>query len=321
MSSPRIPRTADAQTPGGRRRSGLEGVELGAAQGYWARLLARAGVAPVTPLDVAPPEGRQRRPAVRWGTAESLADAPEGTLLLCMPSPGEEELSDLALAQFAGRRVAYVGEWGSGMTATKRFHATLASPRHFTLRRVVPLPNFAKTAVALHLFERTVAPPGGGGDGGGGGGGLGGGAGGGGKPKRKRGDGDGAGAGMDERGGGAAAAAVRPLAAAACCTGCGSAGPLWRCPWSRQLLVCGEACYAAAETAHRAQLALCFCGAAVGARPPWAEWEPLRWLEHATATDAQWDAMRDATPQAELRPRGAPRPRAHGSVIAHKRAQ
>ena len=33
MPSPRIPRTADAHTPGGRRGSGLEGVELGAARG------------------------------------------------------------------------------------------------------------------------------------------------------------------------------------------------------------------------------------------------------------------------------------------------
>ena len=44
----------------------------------------------------------------------------------------------------------------------------------------------------------------------------------------------------------------------------------------------------------------------------------IQWLEHASASDAQWDSLRDATPQAELKPRGAPRPRAHGSVVARK---
>ena len=97
-----------------------------------------------------------------------------------------------------------------------------------------------------------------------------------------------------------------------------AAGPLRRCPWSRQFLACSAACYAEAEAAHRARLALCFCSAEVGERPAWDECEPLVWLEHASASDAQWDSLRDATPQAELKPRGAPRPRAHGSVVARK---
>ena len=90
---------------------------------------------------------------------------------------------------------------------------------------------------------------------------------------------------------------------------------LRRCPWTRQTLACSEACHAQVERTHRAALAIAFCGAAVGARPPWHEWEECRWLENGQASDAQWDSLRDATPQAEPRPRGAPRPRAHGSVV------
>ena len=78
-------------------------VELGAARGYWARLLWRRGVAPLTALDVAPPEGRQRRPVVAFGTAESLREIKGDTLLLCMPSPGEEQrLAERAVHLFEG---------------------------------------------------------------------------------------------------------------------------------------------------------------------------------------------------------------------------
>ena len=52
-----------------------------------------------------------------------------GVLLLCMPSPGEEDLADTALHHFHGARVAYVGEWGSGMTGTVGLHASLADTR------------------------------------------------------------------------------------------------------------------------------------------------------------------------------------------------
>ena len=45
-------------------------------------------------------------------------------------------------------------------------------------------------------------------------------------------------------------------------------------------------------------------------RPPLSDWEPSGWLEAGQATDKAWDALRDATPQAELRPAGAPKPRA-----------
>eukprot|EP00964_Phaeocystis_antarctica_P038412 scaffold21977_cov53-Phaeocystis_antarctica.AAC.2 len=60
------------------------------------------------------------------------------------------------------------------------------------------------------------------------------------------------------------------------------------------------------------------CGAGIAAWPAARRLRtPLSYLHRSTDTcsEAQWDALRDATPQAELRPRGAPRARAHGSVL------
>ena len=148
----------DAGEDGGGGGGGL--VELGAARGYWVRLLWRRGVAPLTALDISPPEGRQPQPpAVTYGTAESLGQAAggRGVLLLCMPSPGEEDLADTALRHFHGARVAYVGEWGSGMTGTVGLHASLADTRRWALESVVPLPTFVKGRLALHIFARVRA--------------------------------------------------------------------------------------------------------------------------------------------------------------------
>ena len=226
-----------AQPPGGGREGGgAEGglVELGAARGYWVRLLWRRGVAPLTALDISPPEGRQPPPpAVTYGTAESLGQAAGGggVLLLCMPSPGEEDLADTALHHFHGARVAYVGEWGSGMTGTVGLHASLADTRRWALESVVPLPTFVKGRLALHIFARVraaaSAPPAAAAS-----------------PvataaratKRKRGTASAAAPADTDAGAVDAAGAPPPLAAAARCEACGGGDTgLRRCPWTRQV--------------------------------------------------------------------------------------
>ena len=222
----------DAGEGGGGGGGGL--VELGAARGYWVRLLWRRGVAPLTALDISPPEGRQPQPpAVTYGTAESLGQAAggRGVLLLCMPSPGEEDLADTALRHFHGARVAYVGEWGSGMTGTVGLHASLADTRRWALESVVPLPTFVKGRLALHIFARVraaaSAPPA--------------------APaspvataaratKRKRGAASAAATADTDAGTADAAGAPPPLAAAARCEACGGGDTgLRRCPWTRQV--------------------------------------------------------------------------------------
>lgn len=350
-----VPSTAAVEAVVGGGGGGGGAVELGASNGYWARLLATAGLEPFTALDHLPARlfrcplfcdtfllsGARHLPARRGGAAtpsggdwvcgEPRRAAAGGRCHACAvhafarggaappsatnlppppppshhprlripsppppsppPIPTKADLSDAALESFRGSRVAYIGEWGSGMTGTRHLHDALSEPASWALEAHVPLPNFAKLRIALYLFRRRdpdarsaqqAAPHQAGG-------------------KRKRRD--------------AAESIVG-------CDVCGSRQRrLWRCPWSRQLLVCGEGCYAAAEQRHTATLALCFCGAAPTLRPPFALFEAAAWLERSQASDVEWDSLRDATPQAELKPPGAPRPRAHGSVVTQRQSR
>jgi len=137
----------------GARKNGL--VELGAGNGYWARLLAEEKVA-VHALDVDPPELPSPGAVVKMGTAKDLAGVQEQTLLICMPPPGEDDCSTSALDHFKGDRVAYVGEWNSGMTATPRFHEKLL--QQFELTKRIPLPNWPMMRAEMFLFRRLAEP-------------------------------------------------------------------------------------------------------------------------------------------------------------------
>uniref|UniRef100_A0A7S3BVR8 Uncharacterized protein n=1 Tax=Haptolina ericina TaxID=156174 RepID=A0A7S3BVR8_9EUKA len=173
--------------------------------------------------------------------------------------------------QFGGRYVAYVGEWGTGMTGTKTFHAALL--KGFTLRRRLELPNWARMRAELFLFER--------------------------RPVMARGPSEIA----ATPGGRPACQHVAPVS----CDACGRADHrLWRCPRSRQYRVCSDQCYLLSEEEHLATLALCFCGVGASRRPPLNEWESAEWLEAPTAarhvgeaSQKQWLALAAATPQPE----------------------
>ena len=163
-------------TLGGGSGGGL--VELGAGNGYWCKMLVRLLAAnrdakgggsgakgssrPTIPLvraldSAPPPEWRQPKEVrVEIGSADDLTSVdggPPTTLLLCMPSPGEPGLAEEALAAFGGSFIAYVGEWGSGMTSTRRLHADLLS-RDYELLSSLPLPCMPLTRIALHIFRR-----------------------------------------------------------------------------------------------------------------------------------------------------------------------
>lgn len=91
----------------------------GAYNGYWAALVRKQCVKSLTSswaidaIDIAPPSRSWNFKArVRFGGAEALRGHNARTLLLCMPSPGEQSLADDALTCFGGEYVAYVGEWG-----------------------------------------------------------------------------------------------------------------------------------------------------------------------------------------------------------------
>lgn len=248
-------------------RGGDSLVELGCGNGYWSKLLARhmeAGA--VRALDVQPPPAwRQPSEArVAFGTADDLATGGERTLLICMPSPGEPGIAEDALEAFAphGEYVIYVGEWCSGMTGTKAMHAMLL--RDYALLATRPLPCMPLARLALHIFRRRHST---------------------------------------SRSGGArdapAAAASAPRNAR--CAACGGFKGVRACPWTRQLLVCSEACHVSAEAQHREAIALTFCGAEAGSghRPAFAAFEACEHLEVSSASDQQWLRLAEATPQPE----------------------
>eukprot|EP00965_Chrysotila_dentata_P171003 5643418-Pleurochrysis_carterae.AAC.1 len=54
-----------------------------------------------------------------------IASGSFGCLSLCTHNFREPDLADAALDAFCGPRVAYVGEWATGMTATRSFHESL----------------------------------------------------------------------------------------------------------------------------------------------------------------------------------------------------
>jgi hypothetical protein len=123
-------------------------LEVGAGTGYWAWLLAQAGVRMVA-TDVA------EHAVPRWTAVEPL-DARAavarhrgaGVLLLVWPEL-DSPMANEALAGFTGDRVAYAGEWG-GRTADAAFHARLTSEFRREAELVLPRwPGFGDT-LTLH---------------------------------------------------------------------------------------------------------------------------------------------------------------------------
>ena len=126
-------------------------VELGAGVGYWAALLRRRGV-DVVALDIDPPSGAHGSAGeskVTFGDASSLRELSCEALLLCMPPPGEADCADQALKNFRGKYVAYVGEWCTGMTATRSFHESLQS--RYVLKHRIPLPCYPSMRAECYL--------------------------------------------------------------------------------------------------------------------------------------------------------------------------
>ena len=189
-----------------------------------------------------------------------------------MPSPGDVSLADDALTQFGGSRVAYVGEWGSGMTATAGFHRQLLLDWQLETPPL-PLPCPPLLTAELHLFRRR--PP----------------------ATQKQSQHQHAPA----EAGGEAASELQalPEAQPALCDACGARPAMRRCPHTRQMRICSPECYAASIEAHRALIAFAFCGASVSSNPAWSAWEPCSWVEEARAAPRQWAALAAATPQAE----------------------
>ena len=262
-------------------------VELGAHNGHWAACIAKRVAARmrvesharegrthserrpppslVRALDISPPEAppQQQHLVVEPGTAESLRSLDYDTLLVCMPSPGEEGLCDEALSAFKGQNVVYIGEWGTGMTGTQTFHVELLSGR-WELRLRVTLPNWPLLYAELFIFRRKCPAEH--------------------QPNAK----------------GATELALVDDQQLVHCASCGGRAAR-RCPRTRQMHLCsGGRCYTATAEAHAALLAHVFCGMRNVDRPAWDDWEPCRWLREDRASRQEWLRLAMATPHAEV---------------------
>jgi hypothetical protein len=122
-------------------------VEIGAGSGYWAWLMAQAGI-DVIAYDAAPP-------AAVWhpvwpGDELAVLGHGDRTLLLCWPPFGTEMAAN-ALAAYAGDQVVYVGEWLGG-SANPRFFGLLAGA--FEEVASVALPQWTMRTDRLSVHRR-----------------------------------------------------------------------------------------------------------------------------------------------------------------------
>ena len=123
-------------------------IEVGAGTGYWAWLLEQAG-ARVQCFD-REPEQVPRWHAISRGTPESIPLPAGHTLFLCWP-PLDLPMAYLALREFRGRHVVYLGEWAKH-TADREFHRELSE--RWILERSAALPNWPGFEDRVFVFLR-----------------------------------------------------------------------------------------------------------------------------------------------------------------------
>jgi hypothetical protein len=139
-----VPTDAAAATV---RRHAARVVEIGCGSGYWAFVLAQAGV-DVLAFDAAAPRFAWHPVAV--GGPEAAARHPDRALLLCWPPYGSPMARD-ALACYRGDAVIYVGEWPGGC-AESGFFARLAA--EFDAVDGCTIPQWFARSDSLTVFRR-----------------------------------------------------------------------------------------------------------------------------------------------------------------------
>lgn len=130
-------------------RHAREVVEVGAGRGYWASLLARAGVV-VHAYDAKPPK-EVWHPVLPGMAAESAARHPDAALLLCWPQKLSAMAVD-ALRAYRGRTAIYVGEFLRGSADVWFFWDLWHKWRE--VERVA-IPRWFNRTDDLRIFERS----------------------------------------------------------------------------------------------------------------------------------------------------------------------
>lgn len=123
-------------------------IEIGAGNGYWAKLLAQKGV-DVIAYDNKPWKNSAFQ--VHEGGHEKLKEHPKHNLFLCWPEQNNP-LSHTALTQFQGDTFIYVGEGPRGVTGTPAFFDELE--RNWRIVEYVKIPNHPYYFDVLVVYQR-----------------------------------------------------------------------------------------------------------------------------------------------------------------------
>jgi hypothetical protein len=139
-------------------------VEMGAGNGYWARLIADAG-GKIEPYDMKPGcHCRDTVPSRLWypvmaGGPKSIADRHRDHVLLLVWPPYQGELAFLAITQYlliGGRSVVFVGESRGGCTGDDRFFDALNT--HFDEVGSVDIPQWSGLHDDMTVYQRKMNP-------------------------------------------------------------------------------------------------------------------------------------------------------------------
>lgn len=133
-------------------------VELGAGSGYWAHLLRQRGAHVIAYDQLTTYGASQQRSmfAKAWtgvlrGGPRKLRKLGDHTLFLCWPTY-DTDFAAQCLANYPGRRVAYIGEGNGGCTGDDEFHAQLAA--RWNEVKSVKIPVWLGVHDRLYIYER-----------------------------------------------------------------------------------------------------------------------------------------------------------------------
>lgn len=134
-------------------RRSPEIIELGAGTGFWAHLLAMAGVS-IVATDSEP---RQAFDVAYEGldAVDAVKAYPDRDVLCVWPSLGESWATRAAQAMAPGRTLYYVGEW-CGCTADESFHEYLEDA--FDEVMLVAIPVFVGVHDNLMIYRKRAIP-------------------------------------------------------------------------------------------------------------------------------------------------------------------
>lgn len=127
-------------------------VEIGAGTGYWASLISQAG-ADIVAYDISPYENRYCEGQyydVQQDSWHVIAEHPDRTLFVCWPPYGDP-MAELALRNYQGGQLIYVGEW-DGCTASEEFF-TLLNERWMKVLEIY-IPTWPGDHDSLSVWER-----------------------------------------------------------------------------------------------------------------------------------------------------------------------